>query len=842
MVRSEDDRPLWFLEGGGMSGSTARSTDWAATPLGPPENWPQSLKSTVAMLLHSRHPMFLWWGEELIQFYNDAYLPSFGKGRHPRAMGQRGVECWQEIWPIIWPQIDDVMQRGKASWNEDHLVPIYRNDRLEEVYWTYGYSPVFNEQGAVAGTLVVCNETTARVISQRRLRASQALAEQVGAPSESESLLENAAAALGRFPYDVPFALFYDLNSDDGVTLSASVGLDGPGLQQVNRELSPYLTSLALGSSSPSHNPSVVALASDVTAGSWPEPVTQAYVSPLVTAAAGQLSTWAVFGISPRLSFDDGYRQHLQHLAERISQALAQRRAELERERLHREVRAERERLMNLFEQAPAFMCVLEGPAHVFTLANERYYDLVGRHDLVGKSVVEALPEVKTQGFIELLDDVYRTGRSHFGTSVPVQLERSAARSAEERFIDFVYQAFRGPDGVVVGIVVHGVDQTERHKAERAMRDADRRKDQFLAILAHELRNPLAPISNYSQLLEHFAHDSAAVKKAGAGMLVQVAQMVRLIDDLLDVSRVSSGKIELRRAKVELASVIEQAVDATRPYYDRANKVLELSIPDEPIWLDGDAARLSQVVGNLLHNAAKFTGDGGHVWLSVERSADCAVIRVRDDGIGIEAAQLPDIFEMFTQADTSLERSTGGLGIGLGLVRSLAQLHGGSVEVSSTGLGKGSEFVVRLPVAAPDQSEPSATGRTLDSPAPCARVLVVDDNRDACDSVAQLLRVLGHEVETAYDGCEGVALAEKLRPETILLDLGMPKLNGYEACRRIRAQAWSRNVTIIALTGWGQPADRRRTADAGFDAHLVKPVNVDEIKRLLARPRSSSSS
>ncbi len=786
------------------------------------------------MLLHSRHPMFLWWSEGLIQFYNDAYLPSFGKGKHPAAMGQRGADCWQEIWPVIWPQINDVMRHGKSSWHENHLVPIFRNNHLEEVYWTYGYSPVFDDRGTVAGTLVVCTETTARVIGDRRLRLLQELAERMNSGSDETPWFKKVAAVLAQYPHDIPYALIYQMTARGDMELAASFGLDDEGLARLGSELHPCLTNLANGDQTSDLDQRLLTLSTVLPGNPWPEASRQAYIAPLVDSQAGARLGLAVLGTSPRLPLNAPNLQHLGHVAERISQAAARQHAELERERLLREVRAEQQRLHNLFAQAPAFMCVLEGPEHVFSLANDCYYELVGRRDIVGKTVLDALPETKGQGFVELLDQVYRSGESYFGTGVAVKLARHADQPAEERFVDFVYQAFRDSDGAVVGIVVHGVDQTTRYHAEQAMKDADRRKDEFLAILAHELRNPLAPIANYAQLLEHCADDGEAVKRASVAMQKQVDQMVRLIDDLLDVSRISSGKIELRRDRIELASVVRQALDATRPYYEQRRTESVVTLAQDAIYVDADSARLSQVIGNLLHNAAKFTNEGGHVWLSVEREADMAVLRVRDDGIGIDPGQLTGIFQLFTQADTSLERLSGGLGIGLALVRKLVELHGGEVEATSGGIGRGSEFVVRLPVADTESAQHDTRHRAAANPSSGKRILIVDDNRDACDSMAQLLQVCGHDTKTAYDGLAGVAAAETYSPDVILLDLGMPNLNGYDACWRIRAQPSNGTTLLIALTGWGQAEDKRRTKEAGFDAHLVKPVDVAKLEGLLA--------
>jgi CheY-like chemotaxis protein len=335
-------------------------------------------------------------------------------------------------------------------------------------------------------------------------------------------------------------------------------------------------------------------------------------------------------------------------------------------------------------------------------------------------------------------------------------------------------------------------------------------------------------------LLKLARDDREAVGRATEMMGRQVAQLVRLIDDLLDVSRISRGKLELRRERVELAPVVHQAVEACRPMAEGADHEVTVTLPPQPVYLDADPVRLSQVVTNLLHNACKFTERRGRIGLTAQRQGGDVVVAVKDDGIGIPPDKLDSIFEMFSQVDQSLERSRGGLGIGLTLTRRLVELHGGSVEARSDGLGRGSEFVVRLPVAVERPSPPDEPGDEI-RPTGRRRILVVDDNRDSADSLAMLLQLGGNETSVAYDGEEAVAAAAKQRPDVILLDIGLPKLNGYDACRRVRENRWAKGVVIIALTGWGQEEDRRKSAAAGFDGHLVKPVDHAELLKLLAR-------
>jgi signal transduction histidine kinase/ActR/RegA family two-component response regulator len=375
----------------------------------------------------------------------------------------------------------------------------------------------------------------------------------------------------------------------------------------------------------------------------------------------------------------------------------------------------------------------------------------------------------------------------------------------------------------------------ERLRLVRELRETDRRKDEFLALLAHELRNPLAPLRNGLHVMRLAGDNPEAATQLRAMMERQLAHMVRLIDDLLDVSRISRNKMELRRSRVLLSDVISNAVETARPLIEAAGHELHVALPTEPIFLDADLTRLAQVFGNLLTNSAKYTEPGGHIWLNATPVDGEVVVAVRDTGIGIPAEALPAIFDMFSQVDRSLERSTGGLGIGLALVRGLVEMHGGSVSAASDGPGRGSTFTVRLPVlkARPELS-PVKVDVTANGNGPRRRILVVDDNRDSAETMAALLGLLGNEVVMAHDGIEAVEAAERTRPEVVLMDVGMPRLNGYEATRRIREQPWGSNVTIIAVTGWGQDGDRAQSRAAGCDGHLVKPVSLPDLQILLA--------
>lgn len=376
-------------------------------------------------------------------------------------------------------------------------------------------------------------------------------------------------------------------------------------------------------------------------------------------------------------------------------------------------------------------------------------------------------------------------------------------------------------------------DITARKQAEEALRDADRRKDEFLAMLAHELRNPLAPVRNILQILTLTGGDDERVSSAVEMMSRQVDHLVRLVDDLLDVSRISRGKIKLRRERIELTRVVQEAAAAIRSAYQTGHRELVVTVLQSPVYLNGDATRLAQVVSNLLTNGLRYTREGGHVWLIVEPVDNQVLLRVRDDGIGLAADQLERIFELFVQVDTSLDRSRGGLGLGLTLVRKLVEMHGGRVKARSGGLDQGSEFIIYLPILIESEKSMSTLSEKPVLKTPGRQVLVVDDNRDAATTLAMLLKLKGYEVQTRYGGREALQAAESLHPDIVLLDIGMPELDGYETCRLIRQQPWGRDLVLIALTGYGQEEDKQRTRETGFNGHLVKPVELPELIALM---------
>lgn len=653
------NKSLAFLSGGGEMGALIRAYDWAATPLGLPADWPQGLKTAVRLLLSTQHPMFIWWGPELIQFYNDAYRRSIGPERHPTALGQRGRECWAEIWDLIGWQIDQVMTGRGATWHENQLVPITRFGKLEDVYWTYSYSPIDEPTapGGIGGVLVVCTETTEQVLSEQRLIAAER-----------------------------------------------------------------------------------------------------------------------------------GWRA--------------------------------------LFDQAPGFMCILRGPEHIFEYINERYSELIGRRAVIGRPLREALPEIEEQGFLVILDEVYRTGRSHTGVATPVHLERGPS---ELRYLDFVHQPIRDPRGLITGVLACGFDVTERIVAAKALEKSDQRKNEFLAMLAHELRNPLAPIQNAVEFLSRAKPDDPRNPTLFGLIKRQVRHMTRLVDDLLDISRITQGRIELKLEVLDLASIIREATEPVQHLLDEKKHVFSTRMSGGPLTVRADRARLVQCISNVLANAAKYTDPGGSISISVQPNGTMAEIEVADNGIGISADLLPHVFDVFVQADRSLDRSQGGLGLGLAIVQRLMALQQGEIAASSRGEGQGATFRLRLPIVPPaDPVQPSNAPRALPPP---RRILVVDDWADSAQSLAMLLRLEGHEATTAGSGKEALQMLQEREYDAVLLDIGLPQMDGHEVARRIRAGA--SKVRLIAMTGYGQAEDRQRSKESGFDAHIVKPVDIRILDGLL---------
>ncbi len=506
---------------------------------------------------------------------------------------------------------------------------------------------------------------------------------------------------------------------------------------------------------------------------------------------------------------------------------------QMTRSRVRAAQNARDRRLAEVFRNAPVSIGFLRGPEHVFEFVNDEYRRLFFERDVLGKTVRDALPELKGQGIYELLDRVYQSGEAYFGRSLQMLL-RDPNGPVGERYFDFVYQPLSGTDGEG-GVAVVAFDVTELALARREAESANRAKDTFLAMLGHELRNPLAPIVTTLHIMS--LRGQGTMEQERAVITRQVDHMVRLVDDLLDVSRVARGKIELRKEPVELADVVAKAIETAGPLIEERRHNLVLDIPATGLMIDADAGRLTQVVSNLLTNAAKYTQIAGTIRVNATRSDHDVVLRVIDNGVGIAPEMLPRVFEMFTQAEQSSARAQGGLGLGLTIARALAERHRGELSVESAGLGKGSTFILRVPAAQGaliHKETPTVAMLPVRAPdAASPRILIVDDNEDAANGLAQVLALRGYPTSVAYDGPSALKLAEDFAPDIALLDIGLPVMDGHELARRLRKNRTSANVKLIAVTGYGQKVDRERSRKAGFHAHLVKPVNLDALKEIM---------
>lgn len=754
--------------------------DWAATALGPRSAWPVSLKSMMAMVLAAEQPMLLWWGADLVQIYNDAFAPCLGN-RHPAALGQPAVAFWQDVWAVVGGQIEAVLAHGRPTVKEDALVPIWRNGRMEEVYWSYTYTPVFDDGGALCGVLTICTETTARVLAQRRQQMLAAFSRTLGACVTRQDVIAQAQAVALTNASDIPAMRIGDAGSH-----------------------STEATVLRVADAQPEGGLAIA------------------------------------FTLSEQLPFDANYRAFLEQFTASIGEAIAQ----VESARKHEIARADRDRLLT---DAPVGTALLAGEDLVYHLANPIYCNIVDRADIVGRAFLDVFPEMAGTELLQTIQTAYRTGVPFRSEETHVRLRGDGGGEMQDKYFSFNLAPLRSVAGGVYGLMVMAVDITPhvvaRKEIERLNADlveAARAKDEFLAMLGHELRNPLAPIRAAADLLQLGRPDEARVRKISEVIARQAEHMTHLLNDLLDVSRVTRGLVELELQPVDCREVVTDAAEQVMPLVRARHHQLTLQLPPDRAMVAADKERLVQIVTNLLNNAAKYTQEGGRVELAIELLPSEVLIKVTDNGIGLAPDLIPRVFDLFTQAARSSDRSSGGLGLGLALVRSLVELHGGSVSCRSDGVGKGSQFRIRL---ARLQEDLPATGTPGEGAARAAvhglRVLVVDDNADAAAMLCMLLKAAGHQVMVEHAGAEALALARAWRPQACLLDIGLPGMSGLELAQRLREDAATNAAVLIAVTGYGQESDRKDAMAAGFDHHLVKPIDTRKLALLLEAIPSS---
>ncbi|MBG9390556.1 hybrid sensor histidine kinase/response regulator [Caenimonas aquaedulcis] len=783
-----------FLREGGAMGALIQAFDWSGSALGAPADWPQSLKTAVGLALRAQQPMFIGWGPGLVSLYNDGYISILG-AKHPRALGQPMSEVWGEIWDELRP-LNEAVMRGESRSFQDQPFHLAGRDIEGPSYFSFTYTPLLDDGGEVAGIFCAAIETTSAV----------RLAQEADAVRVAQQALQASEERL-RLATDAAEIAFWDVDVLNGTLI----------WQPRLREMFGFSDDAPL-------------TLDDFSTGLHPED-REAVMAAF--AAACDPRRRALYNVEFRtVGRDDGGRVRWVAAKGRGLFDASGACVRANGTAIDITARKASEQAMEVALEASR-----TGTFHWDIQENRLWWD-AALDRLFGLRPGEGVRSLEQ--FIALVHPDDRA-----------EVIRRCERCRD--FADDFEMEFRVvyPDGSIHWLYDRGrtfldaagraktmtgacVDITDLWQAREALRRSDRQKDDFLATLAHELRNPLAPLRTGLHVLRRAADASGEAKKVHAIMERQLDHMVRLVDDLLDIARISQGKIALRHEPVALHTVLEQALDVSRPLMEAQGHTLEWEGADPHWQVVGDATRLVQVVGNLLNNAAKYTPSGGRVTLHAAEDGEMLRIDVQDTGIGIPPAMLDRVFDRFAQVQQHLERAQGGLGIGLSVVKSLVEMHGGRVAAHSAGPGEGSRFIVWLPRAQGPQAD-AAAGEAIAPIVPLHRkVLVVDDNRDAAATLAMVLKLGGHDVVVAHDGPAALELASRHEPSVIFLDIGMPGMNGFETAGRLRQLPGGGARTLVALTGWGSDGDRARSLSAGFDVHMTKPVEIRAVENLLA--------
>jgi PAS domain S-box-containing protein len=802
-----------------------REHDWSTSPLGPPDGWPPELATAVSMTFSSAFPMFIAWGPELRFLYNDAYTTILG-AKHPAAFGAPFQQVWAEIWPDLVPIVDRALS-NKSAYFEDLPLTMERHGFREPTWFTFSYSPLHDGLGRVVGMYCTVIETTNRVQAERRAAFELTLADALRPLASADDAIRKGCTLLG---LELGMARVLYGEADDGLdTLSVARDWSRPGVAGVaGHTFSIDAFGPELGRAGRAGE--ILAVADVRT-----DPRTAArqgtYLALGIHAClavplrkGGRLQAFLVLGLDRPHAWTDAEEALARGTAERIRTAV-------DLARVQTTLREERDRSRTILDTIAEGFMLLDRDWTVLQInpAGQRIAHL-DPDDIIGRNHWDVWPE-----------------------AIDSEAGRMYRRAMRDRVAGTAEYRQRLPDGVEIwcevrayptadgGLVSFFRDITERKAAEDKLRSADRRKDEFLAMLAHELRNPLAPISAAADLLRIGRLDEARVRQSSAIIGRQVRHMTSLVDDLLDVSRVTRGLVTLARAPVAARTIVDEAIEQVRPMFEARRQHLAVDIADPDATVLGDKARLVQVLANLLNNAAKYTPEGRRIDVAafVDAARGRLLLTVRDEGIGMEPELTGHVFDLFTQAQRSVDRAQGGLGLGLALVKNLVELHGGTAACTSPGLGQGSTFEVALPLmeAAAPQASPATEARTAGTVAGGRRplrVLVVDDNVDAAATLGMLLEACGYLVDVEHDSHRALDHARQQRPDVALLDIGLPDMDGNELARRLRADAQTGAIVLVAVTGYGQEQDRRAAFEAGFDHHLVKPVDMDELAALLA--------
>jgi len=807
-----------MFEGDGDVRALLRRLDWSTSPLGHPSAWPAPLSTAVSMVLSSAFPMFVAWGPELGFLYNDAYAVIMGD-KHPSALGGRFQQIWAEIWPDISPIVDRALA-NKSAYFEDLPLTVMRHGYPEQSYFTFSYSPLHGGDGQVRGMYCTVVETTDRISVQQRAAFELKVSDALRPLTSPEDVVARASALLGE-QLNLARVIYgeCDETSDTFFVRRDWTSASFPSLAGTEFVLDDFGPAII----EPMRAGHVVSV-SDSTV----DPRTIAYSKSYVLTGIRSFVAVPLIKAGRLVAFLGLHRADSYDWAKadiRLARDMAERTwSAVQAAGAQAELRAERDRSRYIFDTiAEGFMLIDRHWEVRYMNAEGLRIVRLNNVQVIGRNHWELWPESTNAECARMYHRVMQSGEP--GTAE----YRQSYADGDEVWVEA--RAYPTGEG---GIASFFRDITDRKVAEQKLMAADQRKDEFLAMLAHELRNPLAPISAAAESLKTGNLDEAQVRRSSAIIARQLTHITGLVNDLLDVSRVTRGLVTLVRAPITAQTIVEDAIEQVRPLIQLRRQQFSVHLPLEEATVLGDKARLVQVVANLLHNAAKYTADKRGIELRADVDGDDLVMAVRDEGIGMEPELTTRAFELFAQAERSSDRSLGGLGLGLALVKHLVELHGGNVHCSSPGLGKGSTFVVRLPlIKAPpavlerrSEAQPAAANRL--------KLMIVDDNVDAAEALGMLLTSFGHDVIVEHESRRALSRALLERPNACLLDIGLPDMDGHELARHLRRRPETAGATLIAVTGYGQVKDRQRSADAGFQYHMVKPVNIGQLTALLA--------
>lgn len=800
-----------FISNGGAMGRSIASHDWSSHPLGGVDGWSPALRTSLSMILGSGFPSYVAWSEAFYVFYNDAYAPILGN-KVGLGQGRPLAELWSEVAETAC-SIARQAFAGEATYFEDMPFLLDRHGHPEQAYFTFSCSPIRDEYGVIQGVLGTVHETTEKVIALAQHRAGE----------ERYRLALDASGNIGTWTVDPQTSITM---MDEGFARLFQVD---PAVAQSGTGIEHFLNKIHS-----EDRPRVLAAIAQAieTGGSYDMEyrIQQQSGGASWIAAKGKMYADAQTG-----------KKRFAGVAVDISQ----------RKKMEEALRETQARLSAVFEILPIGIAVVDAQGTV-VLSN------LAMHQYLPTSVLPSLDDSRHRRWRAHHTDGRPYAREEFPAARALRGERVVPGieilymqdDGNEIWTQVAAVPIRDGSGQVTGqvAVVTNIDAFKRTEAAlrlseekyRTLYDemarSNRNLSEFLAVLAHELRNPLAPILTGLELMRMRPDNPETVARVREMIERQASQMVHLINDLLDIARVTNGKIEIKKTLVNLNSLIAIAIETSLPAIDSARHELSVQLGEKPLWLKADGVRVAQMVSNLLTNAAKYTPQGGKINVTVEQDMDEAIVSVSDNGIGIPPESLSLIFEMFGQVRRNLPHSQGGLGIGLALVHNLAQLHGGTVTATSEGAGKGSTFIVRLPLdrasarlgddASPLMNTASPAGKAL-------RILVADDNTDAALSLSALLRMYGHDTRIAHDGLQALQIADAYQPEIAFLDIGMQGMTGYDVARKLKATEALKGMRIVAVTGWGSEEDRVRSKDAGFDRHFTKPLSPATVIQLL---------